>query len=661
MGNKSFWNSGIFNRIGDMVVKAVDSATNVVDAASKALEEAGHKHQKNKGDHRDSESENASVNRVSEMAGAVVDYLADGSEESKASARDMLASRFLNIVSQTAKAGAEILKNRKRTVEGMYIKDDVLTGFDNSAETLTVPDYVHEVAEKAFMGSRLESIVFEGNIRRIGDRAFGGACFLKSVQFKGDVDAIGNEAFSGCTGLSKVLFEKGLGALGSSVFSFCISLQEIHIPDNCASLGDEVFGCCASLVEMRLPDGCKSIGEKTFAGCSAITKIHLPRYLEVIPAWTFDHCFKLKEIEWPQSQDVNGCRYPVMENLAFMFSLTDDCCERFVLQDGVMKRRLINIYEDDPRGCFNLLKSGVPFGVVPQFIMNATINVAWELQPESKCYEFQMDVLRTCMSLADIITSNMSEDNRAERLYAVSVIRRFQSVSFNLNSTLTKVLLPYVISEVLNVIGGNGQNRRENIKEIVEMASVYNLNSVNNVTSGEDENKEAAKIKQLTQFLESLSINSETPFLLDPYSYRYTIPFIEKARDEHYIEKNYYGLLFGVKSMMEYQFGRNISMEEDLSNESPDVWFMRIGKRVSEKTERVLHLVLFSPGKYMSDDINKMDGYERIKPFVEICQNPEAEYASLLTQAQIDDIRDILSDFELDGMVTDYSAGLLFV
>lgn len=680
MSDKSFWDSDIFNRIGDMVVKAVDSATNVVEAASKVLEEASqkidsngvcqnesHNHSKQKVDTAERKSNNSERStNTSELTKEILDCVSDGVNEENLSARDMLASKFLNVVSQAAKSGVERWKNRRRIVDGMYIKDDVLVGVDNDVEEVIVPEYVHEVSEKLIFGSQLKSIIFEGKLRRVSTRSFCGNRNLKSVRFKEDVEIIQKEAFLGCIGLESVIFERGLGALESSVFAFCFSLKQIEMPNNCASIGDCVFANCSSLKELRLPDNCISMGKLTFSGCTMIQKIHLPRYLKVIPEWTFRYCFRLSEIEWPEAHEEGGQCYPVIGNLAFMHSVTDECCEKFILKDGVMKRRLVNMQDEDPRGSFNMLMSHITESaeVVPQLIMNATVNVAWEIQPDDECYEFQMNILRASISLADVMTENINQDNRAERLYAVNVIRRLQHITSNIKASLTRLILPFVMSEILFVIGGNGRNRQNNIKELINMAEVYFPENITGfLLEKNNKNNDKAKNEFLKTFLECLLISSETPFLEDPYSYKYTVPLSkdDNENDGIWIKKDYYGVLFGIQSMMASQYHLHFFMDEDLSNEPSDYWLMCLGERVYEKSERKLHLVLFSPQKCFCDGIENLDIYDQIKPVMDICRKPEAEYASLLTRVQIDEIRSILSDFEIDSMMTDYSEKLHIV
>ncbi|MBQ9692906.1 MAG: leucine-rich repeat domain-containing protein, partial [Clostridia bacterium] len=133
-----------------------------------------------------------------------------------------------------------------------------------------------------------------------------------SVTIPNSVTSIGNKAFSGCESLTSVTIPESVTSIGNEAFSFCDSLTSVTIPDSVTSIGGGPFAGCDQLTEIRvsagnthfksvdgilfsadgktliqvpkgkghteytIPEGVTSIGDSAFSSCSSLTSVTIP-------------------------------------------------------------------------------------------------------------------------------------------------------------------------------------------------------------------------------------------------------------------------------------------------------------------------------------------------------------------------------------------------
>ena len=167
-------------------------------------------------------------------------------------------------------------------------------------------------------------ISFDGDVTRIGDRAFFNCTSLTSIIIPNSVTSIGKYALELCTGMTSINIPSSVTSIGWAAFDYCTSLTSIaipenvtfidgfafsncssltsiNIPDNVTSIEKYTFNSCPSLTSIAIPSNVTSIGESAFSGCSGLTSISLPNGLLSLEAHSFSDCTGLTSITIPSS------------------------------------------------------------------------------------------------------------------------------------------------------------------------------------------------------------------------------------------------------------------------------------------------------------------------------------------------------------------------
>ena len=211
-------------------------------------------------------------------------------------------------------------------------------GFENNTNltTITLPESVKTVGNKAFYGcSKLSAITFNGQtaigdeafrncvslinislpegLKTIGDRAFQGANSITQIEFKDGIESIGAFAFMDCKALTAVRLPNTTKSIGTSAFENCIKLTYASLGDNLTSLGNSAFRNCSVLTEISIPGTTVTIGEKAFQDCKTLALATLNSGTTTIGGFCFDGCSELLSMTIPGTVQTigggsfNGC------------------------------------------------------------------------------------------------------------------------------------------------------------------------------------------------------------------------------------------------------------------------------------------------------------------------------------------------------------------
>ncbi len=205
--------------------------------------------------------------------------------------------------------GARIVSNTYENGIGKIVFNGNITKIGNKAfyncgklTSITIPDSVTSIDDYAFYKcSSLTSITIPDCVTSIEDYTFYGCSGLTSITIPDCVTSIGNGAFSGCSRLTSINIPDGVTSIGYSTFYGCSRLTSINIPDSVTSIGESAFYDCSRLTSINIPDSVTSIGESAFSRCSSLTSITIPDSVTSIGNSAFYDCSRLTSITIPDS------------------------------------------------------------------------------------------------------------------------------------------------------------------------------------------------------------------------------------------------------------------------------------------------------------------------------------------------------------------------
>ena len=73
--------------------------------------------------------------------------------------------------------------------------------------------------------------------------------------------------------IEKIIIENGITRIGEFTFQHCSNLKEVSLPDTLISIGENAFCECNSLTEITIPSSVTSIEQKAFNSCSSLKQI----------------------------------------------------------------------------------------------------------------------------------------------------------------------------------------------------------------------------------------------------------------------------------------------------------------------------------------------------------------------------------------------------
>ncbi len=199
----------------------------------------------------------------------------------------------------------------------------ILVKYTGTAQTVSVPASVTEIAAEAFAGNKeMETILFKGNrLESIGYRAFAECSGLKEIKIPDTVVTLDNGAFSNCTALEKVTLGSSLSQIGIGAFAGCDSLEKMELAKDNVDLtldDDCLYDKDKTILYLMLPYREKEtysmpasvtdIAEYAFWNCSNVKTISLSSHLKEIPDYAFANCKSLTGISIPYSVKAIGVK-----------------------------------------------------------------------------------------------------------------------------------------------------------------------------------------------------------------------------------------------------------------------------------------------------------------------------------------------------------------
>ncbi len=191
----------------------------------------------------------------------------------------------------------------------------------NKRPVYTIPAYITEVQNSAFMGSiNLEEVSWINPETKFGLSAFSYCTNLYRVTIPEGTLHLSDWIFNACFSLTEVNMPDSVESFGAGVFHWCTGLTEFVMPANLIEVTSNSFKECFNLKKVVLNDSLLRIGPNAFSRCFALEEINLHENIGQIGSTAFYQCYSLKNFTFPA--DVTNVNTEVLRYCYGLESLT---------------------------------------------------------------------------------------------------------------------------------------------------------------------------------------------------------------------------------------------------------------------------------------------------------------------------------------------------
>ena len=197
---------------------------------------------------------------------------------------------------------------------------------------------VTKIGNFAFANSKIISVEFNENVKKIGEKAFYNAKELEKIIQTDNIEYIYNYAFHGTKwylnqyqseiyigkafyryndtySLERtVTLKEGTISISPYAFENCFGISEIILPNSLLEIGEGAFRNCQNLLEMSLPLNVQIIDDETFSDCYRLKKVSFDRNVYMIGEKAFYNCNllnnlpSLENVVYIKDQAFDGCK-----------------------------------------------------------------------------------------------------------------------------------------------------------------------------------------------------------------------------------------------------------------------------------------------------------------------------------------------------------------
>lgn len=191
--------------------------------------------------------------------------------------------------------------------QDMYItKDGVLLQYTGKASSVTIPDGITRIEDKAFYNcSQLKNVTIPQSVETIGESAFANTMLTKVV-LPAKLKEVPESAFRGCTRLSSIKIPDSVTVIKKGAFEDCSLLKTITFGKNLKEIRENAFAATA-WTQLVIPKSITRIKKHAFATCEAAKKVTIQGSTKKISANAFYLCPKLTIIYKASPKNFQTC------------------------------------------------------------------------------------------------------------------------------------------------------------------------------------------------------------------------------------------------------------------------------------------------------------------------------------------------------------------
>ena len=210
------------------------------------------------------------------------------------------------------------------SISDFEIDGSSLVSYKGSADSVTIPDFIEKIANRAFYGnSKIRSVTIPSGVTSIGESAFAQCGSLTGISIPASVTSVGKWAFDGCGKLSSITvpsasanYSSSDGVLYNKDKSSLLRYPpnkaggSFAIPSSVRTIGDSAFASCRNLTEISVPSGVRNIEQYAFDQCVSLKSVRLAATVTSVGQYAFRSNYGLKTVViMAKSPSVSGSAF----------------------------------------------------------------------------------------------------------------------------------------------------------------------------------------------------------------------------------------------------------------------------------------------------------------------------------------------------------------